>query len=469
MQTGVLIPLIVASALFMEFLDQTIVVTALPAISRDIGASAIHVGLGAASYFLSLALFTPASGWIADRFGARRVFQLALLIFTSGSIACGLAGSLGLLVAARLVQGIGGAMLMPVGRLIVLRNIPRAQMVAALAWLTIPAVIGPMLGPVVGGFITTYFNWRWIFWINVPLGVLGVASATLFFPDTRGEQRLPFDVPGFVLTAVGFAALLAGSTALSLDAASRAAGVALMLAGAAFLGLYARHAAKVPHPILNLSLFELATFRASMVAGVLFRTANGAGHFLLPLLFQLGFGLSAFHSGLLTFTSGIGALLMKPTMGRILRWVGFRNSLIGNGLICAGFLAGCAAFSPQTPIGLVFVALLIWGFFRSLQYTSITALSFSEVEPGPMSSATSITSLAQPLAQSLGVSIAALVLQTSVAGRSGAGLIAGDFSPAFLVVGLLSVVSTLLFAVLPRQAGSEMSGHRRRLTVSGKD
>jgi EmrB/QacA subfamily drug resistance transporter len=461
MKSPGLIPVIVASALFMEFLDQTIVITALPAIAEDIGANAIHLGLGLSSYFLSLALFTPASGWIADRFGARRVFQLALIVFTAGSIGCGSASSLESLVAARLVQGIGGAMLMPVGRLIVLGNVPRGEMVAALTWLTLPAVIGPMLGPVVGGFIATYFNWRWIFLINVPLGILGIALATIYFPDIRAERSRPFDIAGFVLTSGGFAAFGIGSTALSLGSVWREIGVLLMVMGATFLALYARHATRAASPILNISLFRLPTFRASMVAGVQFRIANGAGHFLLPLLFQFGFGMTALQSGLLTFGSGVSALFMKATTGPILRQFGFRRALMGNGLITAAFLAGCAAFTPATPVNLILVILLTWGFFRSLQYTSITALSFAEVEPEAMSSATSITSMAQPLAQSLGISIAAVVLQTSIAWRSGTELVAGDFPPAFLTVGVLGVVSALFFAMLPRQAGSEMSGHHR--------
>lgn len=459
MRGPLLIPLIIACALFMENLDSTIIATALPAIARDIGADPIHLKLGVTSYLLSLAVFTPASGWIADKFGARLVFRLAIALFTLGSICCGLSNSLATLVAARVLQGLGGAMMVPVGRLIVLRSVSRAEMVSALAWLTIPGTIGPMLGPPVGGFITTFFHWRYIFWINVPIGALGIVLATLFIPDVRAETSHRFDPVGLMLTGIGMATLVTGATSLGLGVMPLWVGSLLALSGASCLALYVRHARRVEHPLVDLTLFRLTSFRISMTGGSLFRIGMGASPFLLPLLFQYGFGLTPFHSGLLTFVSALGAMAMKFAAKPLLRRFGFRTTLTYTAVLAGGLASMPALFTGATPEVVILALLLAAGFVRSLEFTSVGALGYAEVEPQRISAATSIASVAQPLSQSIGVSIGAMVLEASLTWRGGDVLQTADFWPAFVIVGLISAATSLWFRTLPRDAGAELSGH----------
>ena len=297
MPDRILLPLIVACALFMENLDSTVLSTALPAIAADFGTSPIHLKLALTSYLLAIAVFIPASGWLADRHGARTIFRLAIVVFTLGSIACGLSSSLPEIVAARIVQGIGGAMMVPVGRLVILRSVARHELVASLAWLTVPALIGPVVGPPLGGFITTYFAWRWIFWINVPVGVLGLVLATLYIPDIRGDQRVGFDALGFVLAAFGLAFFMTGSTTLGLGLLPMPMVLGLLFSGVALLGAYVAHSRRASEPIIDLTLLAIPTFRTSMLGSLLFRLGVGATPFLLPLLLQIGFGMSPFAVG----------------------------------------------------------------------------------------------------------------------------------------------------------------------------
>ncbi|MGD9740984.1 MAG: MFS transporter, partial [Bauldia sp.] len=272
----ILLPLIVACALFMENLDATVLSTALPTIAAEFGESPIHMKLALTSYLLSLAVFIPASGWLADRFGVRLVFRAALVVFTVSSLLCGLSGSIGELVAARVAQGIGGAMMVPVGRLVILRSVKKSEVVQAFAWLTIPALIGPVVGPPLGGFITTYFDWRWIFWINIPIGILGLILATIFFPDIRDEKPERFDARGFFLVAFGLATFVTGSTSLGLGVIPPWLVATLLAVGAVLLAGYILHALRVPAPILDLRLLKLKTFRASIIGGFLFRMGIGA-------------------------------------------------------------------------------------------------------------------------------------------------------------------------------------------------
>jgi EmrB/QacA subfamily drug resistance transporter len=348
MKKQTLVSLIVASALFMEFLDQTVITTAIPVIAGDIGISPIDLKLGLTSYYLGLVLVTPASGWIGDRFGAQRVFLMAVLLFTLGSMSCGLSNSLPALVGSRFVQGLGGAMMVPVGRLIVLRSVSRSEMVNALTWLTLPAVFGPMIGPVIGGFITTYFNWRLIFWINVPIGIIGLALAIIYLPDTPRQPDRGFDRVGYGLTAAGLAMIVVGATFMGMGAVSLGLGIAACALGIGLLALYVRHAGRTANPLLDLGLFRLPTFRASFYGGLPFRIANGASPFLMPLFFQLGFGFNAFQSGLLVFLSGLGAIIMKSTTAPMLRRFGFRNVLVSNGILNAATLA--AIFKPYSAV-----------------------------------------------------------------------------------------------------------------------
>ncbi|MDE2364405.1 MAG: DHA2 family efflux MFS transporter permease subunit [Hyphomicrobiales bacterium] len=455
-------PLVVATALFMENLDSTVLSTSLPAIASDLHEDPVALKLALTAYLLSLAIFIPASGWTADRFGARKVFRAAILVFAIGSILCGLSSTLPEFVAARMIQGMGGAMMTPVGRLVLLRSIPRSEIVRALAWLTVPALIGPVIGPPVGGFITTYLHWRWIFWINIPISVLGVSLATMFIPNVREEETPPLDVVGFVLVGVSMASLIFGFSAAGRGVIAGSLDAALIALGFVCLAAYVRHALRAEHPILDLRLLKLPTFRASVGGGFLFRIGIGATPFLLPLMFQMAFGLTPFQSGSLTFVSTLGAMLMKPTAGPILKHLGFRNVLVFNALLSTLFFLANCLFQASTPHIVIICVLLAGGFFRSLEFTAINAVAYAEVPDKLMSHGTSLSAVGQQLSLSVGVTLGAAALEFARSHNgSGSALTTADFTPAFLVVGLVSAASVLFFMRLSPDAGAEISGRRR--------
>jgi EmrB/QacA subfamily drug resistance transporter len=453
-----LVPLIVAVALFMENMDSTVIATSLPAIAADIGTSPLTLKLAVTSYLLSLAVFIPMSGWSADRFGARLVFRSAIAVFVLGSIGCAVSTSIIAFVLARIVQGMGGAMMTPVGRLVLVRAVDRRALIDAMAWVSVPALIGPVIGPPLGGFITTYASWHWIFLINVPIGVIGIVLATRFIEDVRIPAPNRFDAVGMVLAGLGVAGLAFGLSVAGLDLLPRPVIVALIGGGAASFLLYLIHARRVPAPVLDFSLLALPTFRASLIGGFLFRIGVGALPFLLPLLMQLGFHLDPFRSGLVTFSSAIGALTMKTVAARVLRRIGFRTVLVVNAVISAVFIAACAVFKPGMPFWLIVPLLLIGGFFRSLQFTSIGAIAYAEVKPDLMSRATTLSAVGQQLAISTGVAIGAAVVELAVHGGEIAAISAADFPAAFLVVAAVTASSTIMFLQLPRDAGHQLAG-----------
>lgn len=455
-------PLIIATALFMEQLDGTVLATALPAMAADLHEDPVSLKLALTSYLLSLAVFIPLSGWAADRFGARRVFRAAIVVFTIGSILCGLSNSLGAIVAFRIVQGLGGAMMTPVGRLVLLRTAARNELVRAMAYLTIPALIGPMIGPPLGGFIATYFHWRYIFWINVPIGVLGVMLVTRFIPDLREEWTPPLDIAGAILSGVGLSCLVFGLTIAGRGFAPAPVVALIVAVGAGALFAYVRHAKRAPYPIVDLDLLKIPTFRAAVYGGFLFRIGLGATPFLLPLLLQAGFGLSAYGAGLLTFVSAAGAIAMKTTAQPILRVFGFRRVLIVNALISAAFLALNATFTAKTPHLLIMAPLLVGGFFRSLEFTALNAIAYADVDQDAMSRATSFASVAQQLSLSTGVAIGAAALEAARAAHGGGALQATDFTPAFLVVAFISMLSIMSFLPLAANAGESLIARRKR-------
>jgi EmrB/QacA subfamily drug resistance transporter len=452
------IPLVVASALFMENMDSTVIATSLPAIAVDLRVDPVILKLAFTTYLLSLTVFIPVSGWCADRYGARNVFRAAIAIFTLGSIACGFATSLEWLIAARALQGLGGAMMVPVGRLILLRTTPKNELVQALALLTIPALMGPIIGPPIGGFVTTYFHWRWIFWINIPAGFIGLALATIYMPDVQEERPPRLDGVGFVLAGGGLSALVFGSTVIGRDVLPAYGAPALVGLGAVLIALYVLHARRTANPILDLKLLDIETFRSGVIGGSIFRIGIGAVPFLLPLMLQVGFGLTPFQSGSLTFAAAAGALTMKFTAARILRRFGFKATLLVNGLISTGFLAAQALFTPATPHLVILAVLLAGGFFRSLQFTALNALSYSDVSQRDMGRATSFYSVAQQLSLAMGVACAAFVLEAAQYLRGDMSLAVADFAIAFFVIALVSGLSIFSYLGLPADAGAEVSG-----------
>ncbi len=462
------VTLIVAVALFMEQMDSTVIATSLPAIAADLHEDPVALKLALTSYLLSLAVFIPLSGWVADRFGARTVFRAAIAVFTLGSAACGFAQGLPDLVAYRIVQGLGGAMMVPVGRLVILRSVPKAELISALAWLTVPALMGPVIGPPLGGFITTFASWRWIFWINIPIGIVGIILATRYITDIREEKLPPLDVKGFILSSIGLAGLAFGITNIGQGLFPSTVVLALLATGVVGCWLYVRHARVAQAPLLDLNLLKVDTFYASVVGGFLFRIGVGAVPFLLPLFLQLGFGLSPLQSGLLTFASAVGAIAMKTTAAPIIRRFGFKRILVTNAVVSSLFLAAIALFTAGTPHSVVLAVLLTGGFFKSLQFTAINTLAYADIDTRAMSRATSFASVAQQLSHSAGVAVGALVLELERMGRPDASVVADDFPLAFILVAAIAASSALVFMGLSKDAGASLSARARPVGADQK-
>jgi EmrB/QacA subfamily drug resistance transporter len=462
------IPLIVATALFMENMDSTVIATSLPAIAVDIGTSPLTLKLAITSYLLSLAVFIPASGWTADRFGARTVFSVAVGVFMVGSIGCALSQSVPNFVFARILQGMGGAMMTPVGRLVLLRSVDKSELVSAMAWVTVPALIGPVIGPPLGGFITTYFSWHWIFLINIPIGLLGVVMALRYIDPIKEEHPEPFDLYGMVLAGIGLAGIAFGLSVAGLNLLPWSVVGALIAIGAIAMTLYVIHARRTGSPVLDFSMLNLPTLRAAVVGGFFFRLGIGALPFLLPLLMQIGFGLTPFQSGLVTFGSAVGAMGMKTLASRIIRTFGFRNLMTVNAVVSSVFLAACALFTPTTPLLLILIILVVGGFFRSLEFTAINTVAYAEVDSAQMSRATTLVSVNQQLAISAGVAIGAFSVESTLWWHGAAELSASAFAPAFVVVSIVSAASAFFFWQMPDDAGHEISGRKVKEIASRK-
>ena len=452
--------LIVASALFMEQLDATVLSTALPDMARSFNADPLHMNVALTSYLLSLAVFIPISGKVADRFGSRTVFRGAIALFTIGSILCGRAESLSFLVGARVIQGIGGAMMVPVGRLVLLRSVAKNELVSAMAWLLIPATIGPVLGPPLGGLITTYLSWRWIFDINVPVGVVGIILVTLFIDDVREQAPGPFDVTGFLLSGIGLASLMFGLEFASRGVGSLGVTATLLGVGVVAGGAYWWHARGLAAPILDIRLLRVKTFALSVYAGTLSRIAIGALPFLLPMMLQLGFGLTAAASGMITFASAAGSLAMKATAQPCLRAWGFRNIMIWVGLVGTLGLGVCAAFRPSWPLWTIYAVLLTGGFFQSLQFISYNTIAYADIARERMSAAISLYTTIQQMALSLGIAASAGALASSMAWHGHGAATLGDYSMAFLAVTAVSLAAPVVSLWLDPRAGAELTGHK---------
>lgn len=457
------IAMIVASAMLMENVDATVLATALPTMARDFGVSAPAMSIALTSYLLSLAIFIPASGRMADSFGSRTVFRSAIAVFVIGSILCAFAPTLPFLVLARLLQGIGGAMMMPVGRLVLMRSVDRKDMVSAMSWLLVPALIGPIIGPPLGGFIVTYLDWRWIFYINVPIGIIGMIFVSIYIDEVKGKASGPFDTIGFVLSGIALGSLLFGFEMSSHEGAGSFS-IFLVAVGLLFGIAYLRHARRHPSPIMDFSLMKVPSFGTSVIAGSLTRITQGAQPFLLPLLFQIGFGLSAAAAGQIVISTALGSLMMKPVARIVFRRLGFRRSLVINGILGTVGYGLCAAFRPDWPMPLVFVILVLSAFFMSFQFTAYNTIAYDEISKERMSSATSFYTTFQQLMLSLGICIGALALHGSMAFTGAETPALGDFSTAFIVVTIISITATFWNLRFSPTAGEEISGYKAKRT-----
>jgi EmrB/QacA subfamily drug resistance transporter len=452
-----IVPLIVAVALFMENMDSTVIATSLPAIAADIGTSPLALKLAVTSYLLSLAVFIPVSGWTADRFGARTVFRGAIAVFMLGSIGCALSGTLTQFVAARIVEGMGGAMMTPVARLILVRSVDRRELINAMVWVTLPALIGPLIGPALGGFITTYISWHWIFLINIPIGIVGIVLATIFIEDVRAETPDPFDPIGALLAGLGIGGLVFGGSLLGLNFLPAGVVIALIVGGAVATYAYVLHARRTPAPVLDLSLLKIPTMHATIVGGFIYRSGIGAMPFLLPLLLQLGFGLTAFQSGLITLSNVVGAMGMKTAVPFILRHFGFRRVLMVNALVSAALVAACATFTPGVSFAWIVGVLIISGFFRSLEFTSLNTIAYADIDNRRMSRATSLVAVAQQVSISVGVAVGALAVDLTLWVRGHSVITAADFQPAFIAIGVIAGCAFFVFIRMPPEAGAELA------------
>ena len=444
----------------MEHVDATVIATSLPMIAHDLGVAPIVLKLGLTSYLVSLAVFIPVSGWLTDRIGGRIVFCSAIATFMVSSMLCGLARSFGFFVAARFLQGVGGAMMVPVGRIVIVRTVSRDELVTALNYLTVPALLGPLCGPPLGGFITTYWHWRWIFFINVPISILGIFLALRFMDNVRESEVPPLDTSGFVLSAIGLAVLMFGLSAITEDVVPRMLAAACILFGAAITYIYFRLARRKAKPLLEFNLFKVPTFWVGVGGGSLYRIGIGAISLLLPLMLQLGFGLTPLQSGMLTCASAMGALFMKSAIKLFLRLFGFRRVLVVNAVFASATVAGIGLFSASTAHWLIFSVLLLGGCVRTLQFTALNAITYAEIPDHRVSAATSLFATVQQLSLGVGVTVGAFALQASNFLQGHPKIVAGDFWPAFLVLGLVAASSVYSASTLSPNAGAEMAGRR---------
>jgi EmrB/QacA subfamily drug resistance transporter len=452
------LPLTIAAALFMEQMDSTIIATSLPDIAKDLGTSPVSLKLAFTTYLLGLTVFLPISGWMADRFGAKTVFSLAIVVFTVASVACGFANSLEWLVVCRGWQGAGAAMMVPVGRIIILRSVPKSQLLDAIAWLTIPALIGPVIGPPIGGYITTVYDWRWIFWMNLPFGLVALGLALWLLPNFKSEEPPPLDFKGFLLSSLGLALAVMGMTVAGRGLLSGPQVVAMIVTGLLLLAAYWFHAQRTAQPILDLRLMRYGSFRHSAMGGNLYRIAVGATPFLMPLMLQLGFGFSAFESGLITFGSALGAVLMKFTVSPLVKRFGYRNLLIINGVLSCIMFAAKASFTATMPVLVMFGILLVSGFMRSLQFSALNTLAYADIEHKDVARANALYTVLQQLFLAIGVAVAAFLLDARLWWSGREDLVAADFSFALLVVSAASAFALLSYRKLDAGAGSSISG-----------
>jgi len=453
----VAIALLVAATFFMENLDATVIVTSLPAIARDFGTVPVHLSVGVSAYLVALTVFIPVSGWAADRFGARRVFGIAITVFTLASLLCAASTGVVSFTAARILQGLGGAMMVPVGRLMVMRETPKPDIVRAVAILTWPALVAPILGPPVGGWISTHWSWHWIFLLNLPLGAAALAAALILMRN-EPMQRQRFDWGGFVLSGLGFGLFMGGIEAASRADVPSALSLAVLAGGIALLAVSAVYLRRAVQPLFGLAPLAIRTFRVTAVGGSLFRTAIGSAPFLLPLMFQIGFGYSAVRAGVLLLWLFAGNLAMKPWTTRIMQSLGFRRVMLGNGLLVAAGFAACALLTVDTPQWLICALLFFSGLTRSMQFTALNTIAFADVPQPQMRDATTLFSVLQQMNAGMGIAVGALAIAVAqqLHGTGGHQAAAGDFRLAFWLIAAMALLALLDSMWLPRDAGQRL-------------
>jgi EmrB/QacA subfamily drug resistance transporter len=454
-----LTPLILAVALFMENMDSTVIATSLAEIARDIGTEPIALKLALTSYLVALAIFIPISSWMADRFGARHVFRWAMIVFILGSVCCAISNSLFTFVGSRFLQGMGGALMTPVARLVLVRVTPRNQLVNAMAWLSIPGLVGPIVGPPIGGAITTWLSWHWIFLINVPIGILGVLLVNKFLPEWHRNEPRKMDFPGFFLAGTTFAGWVFGISVLTLPALPAMFGYVTLGIGVITALIYIWHFRRTEYPLLDLRVFRLPLFRITVVAGVFFRLGVGATPFLFPLMLQLAFGMTPFESGMVTFAGAVGAFAAKFVAERILRLAGFRATLVWSTLVTALGIFAQATYAPETPIPLMFIILIVAGFFQSMFWTATNAFVFADVADKEAGQANVISQVSVQLSLAFGVALGGGVLEAArIFTHGGGDPVLSDFHIAFWVIGAVTLISTVMFALrVPK--GASLHGH----------
>lgn len=456
------IALAVAAALFAQFLDGVIIITALPQMAREFGVGTLDMSIGVTIYMLAVTICIPAAAWLADRFGARRVFLASVVAFTLASVLCALAQDLGQFVVARALQGVGGAVLFPVGRILVLRSAQKSEIVSAIGLTIWPALFAPVLGPALGGFLTEYASWQWNFWINIPLGVINFILIWRIVPRDGAARRRPFDTVGFLLTATALACLLYGFESMVQGTLSVAAAGLLVLVALVAGVLTLFWLRRQVHPLIDLSTLRIPTFAATDAkAGVIIRIGVNAAPFLLPLMFQVAFGLDAFEAGGLVVAYFLGNLVIKAFTTPTLRRFGFRSVLVVNGCLAGLSTAACGLLMPGTSYPLLVTVLFVAGATRSMQFTALATLAFADVDAERRSSATTISSMSQQLSMVFGVAIAAGCLNLFQLWRGAPSLALADFQASFFLVGAVVALGSLSFLKLTRDAGAEVSGHRR--------
>lgn len=461
---SITVSLIVAIASFMQNLDTTAVNTAIPAMAKSFGTDVVHLSAGVTSYLIALAIFIPVSGWIADRFGTRRVFCSAIVFFILASILCGSAQTLNQFVAFRIMQGMAGALMTPVGRLAVLKATSKEQLVTAIAYITWPGLVAPIIGPLVGGYLTTFWSWHWIFYLNIPLGAMCVALAWHFIPNETEEEKVKtrFDFAGFILSGFALAGFMYGVELFSREEVAYYVPFLVVVASVGLLFLNIRYSRHISNPLIDYSVIRIPTFRVTVFTGSISRMVIGVAPFLVPLMFQEGFGLSPFESGLLFLSTMAGNLCMKPLAIWVIHRFNFRTVLLANGAMVVIFTLLTAFLLPTTPVPLIVAVMFLSGMFRSMQFSAITTLAFADIPKPRMTSANTLHSTVQQMSTGMGIAMGAVFLRFShLINGEGDGYTVADFRLSFIFVALLGLTSFYGYTKLAKDAGDVVRGKKK--------